>query len=117
MSEILGSKEILIIIDALDECGLSRFGEEGSRGSLLETIKRLSQLSRKVKIFITSRQEADIRNKLQEINLECINLFEANASYDIEMYIASQKGNLKQGLCEALSDAKTVNMLVEMLGL
>ncbi|KAJ7936136.1 hypothetical protein B0H13DRAFT_1699421 [Mycena leptocephala] len=50
----------VVVIDALDECG-GRQQDTSSLEKLLETLSRWQSLSTQVKIFVTSRDEGDIR--------------------------------------------------------
>ncbi|EIN08621.1 hypothetical protein PUNSTDRAFT_134998 [Punctularia strigosozonata HHB-11173 SS5] len=69
------SGPILVVIDALDECG-----SEGERGELLEFLARLDELPENFRFLITSRPEPDICEAL------------TNASTVQHMDISSQDG-------------------------
>lgn len=79
-----GFRRITIFIDALDECGESRIG------ALLDTLVSLVSLSKGsvIKIFVTSRDEPMIRNRLQEFPQVFIQ--HEDITRDIEVYIASE---------------------------
>lgn len=82
----------VIVIDGLDECG----GLEGHvspfRQRLLATLVKWSALPKRFKLFVTSRDEEDIRNRLlsagtQSFVLHTGNDVNAVALEDIEIYL------------------------------
>ncbi|KAG8708015.1 hypothetical protein FRC09_001488, partial [Ceratobasidium sp. 395] len=83
------SGTLVIVVDAIDECGTSE-----SRVELLRCLVELSQLASWLKVLITSRPNDEIRQVLesQKERVESRNLFaEAKASVtrDIKAYIQS----------------------------
>jgi hypothetical protein len=82
---------IVVVVDGLDECGL-----DGSpqRKFLLRTLKDWSRLPPAFKLLVTSRDEHDIHNSLQNISQHVVlptgELAEPEASHDISFFF--QKG-------------------------
>ncbi|KAJ3093575.1 hypothetical protein HK100_006543 [Physocladia obscura] len=80
------NKKILLIIDALDECG--RPGDIG-RANLLRTIKDdCLSLPKGIKLFVTSRPELDIVEALECIGPDQMSVREQLAIEDICTYLS-----------------------------
>jgi hypothetical protein len=81
----------VIVVDALDECGPDGSPE---RKLLLRTLKDWSRLPASFKLLVTSRDEHDIRQSLQNINqhigLPTGELVELEASNDISLFFRCQ---------------------------
>ncbi|KLO15480.1 hypothetical protein SCHPADRAFT_263459 [Schizopora paradoxa] len=61
-SESVSSRRILVVVDALDECGIH---SQDERSTFLDTVVSWSkELPRTCKLLVTSRPEADIEGKL-----------------------------------------------------
>ncbi|KAH7920290.1 hypothetical protein BV22DRAFT_1074193 [Leucogyrophana mollusca] len=86
MSQITFSGPIVIVVDALDECGGQRV-----RKDILEAImEEMANFPRFVKLFLVSRYEMDIRSHLERCCLpKSINDVDGTAR-DILNYIAAQ---------------------------
>ena len=79
-----------IILDALDECP-KRIGTPSPRESVLSLVEWLTGLGYpNVHVCVTSRPEADIKAKLQNLASHCVSLHdESGQQEDINNYIAS----------------------------
>ncbi|ORY29213.1 hypothetical protein BCR33DRAFT_857744 [Rhizoclosmatium globosum] len=76
------TKTILLVIDALDECKFEL------RSSLLDILQVWSRaLPPYVKLFVTSRPEQDIFDRLQEINSTELTTTSNDNQYDIELVV------------------------------
>lgn len=80
---------LFLVLDALDECSLDQ------RGEILEVLHGLISLGRShgchVKLFITSREEPDIKRALTTFPMIAIAAEKVNA--DIEAYIVYRMGS------------------------
>jgi len=77
--ELTSQNGIAIVIDALDEC------EE--RDSILDSLRKLSVQGRYLKILLSSRDEADIRENLSEFPRMRLETASASLAGDIDHYI------------------------------
>ena len=55
----------VIVVDALDECPMRSLRPSRRRQSVLDGLHRFSQLSSRIKFIVTSREDSDIRNVLE----------------------------------------------------
>jgi Cdc6-like AAA superfamily ATPase len=76
------STKIVLILDALDECGA-----EPERGDLLEALEELVKRSNNLRLFVTSRKESDIERSLKPIFNHLISLQENVVQSDIDVYV------------------------------
>jgi hypothetical protein len=83
----------VVVIDALDECGSPK-----ERRELVQAVLRLSSMTPWIKVFLTSRGEAEIHKAVLGASNQCvvsdINL-EDQVNHDIELYISSQSDELE----------------------
>jgi hypothetical protein len=70
---------LVVVIDGLDECG-------ASNGASLITTLATSLAHHPIKLFVTSRNEADITNALRDIPHTPIKLQEIGVSEDVRLY-------------------------------
>jgi hypothetical protein len=81
---------LVIIIDALDECSSSD-STSASRGILLQTLKKWTQLPKIFKLFVIARYESDIANCLDDISqhivLQTGNKATPQTSQDIQFFL------------------------------
>jgi hypothetical protein len=77
--DIVRPETLVIVIDGLDECDISY------RASLLETLVTTLGYHR-IKLLVTSRNEADIANAFRYITHRAIKLQEIEASADVRLY-------------------------------
>ncbi|KAK5998063.1 hypothetical protein PT974_00434 [Cladobotryum mycophilum] len=86
LSELVNSyPRTVLILDALDECGLE------ARVTLADTLRSLvEEAKRSVKVFIASRKEADIEESLNSQNLVEIDAIDNKD--DIRRYIEEEMG-------------------------
>jgi hypothetical protein len=106
--DVGGSEPLLIVIDGLDECGAS------SGASLVKAL--IGSLSHHpVKLFVASRNEADIADMLRDLPHCAIQLQEISVSADVRLY---WERNLDQ-LCyrKRLSDWRPMIALDELVRL
>jgi tRNA A37 threonylcarbamoyladenosine biosynthesis protein TsaE len=83
----------VVVIDALDECGSPK-----ERRELVQAVLRLSSMTPWIKVFLTSRGEAEIHKVVSEASNQCIVRDinrEDQADQDIERYIVSQSDELE----------------------
>jgi hypothetical protein len=101
---------LVIVIDGLDECGVS----DGV--SILSTLVK-SLAHHPIKLFVTSRNEADIVRSLRSIPHVAIELQEVGVSGDVQLYWESNLDELCYRKC--LPDWRSVvslRRLVELTG-
>jgi ankyrin repeat protein/archaellum biogenesis ATPase FlaH len=80
-----------VIIDALDECPGS---EDGERGDVLDVLKQLKTLeAHNLSIFVASRPEADIKEKMKDICDFDTDIQSASVDEDIRQYVRSCLSN------------------------
>jgi hypothetical protein len=77
--DIARPETLVVVIDALDECGSS----EGA--SLLKALVS-SFANHPIKLFATSRNEGDIANAFRDVDHDSIKLQEIEASGDVRLY-------------------------------
>lgn len=86
----------IIIIDALDECGTSK-----DQVNLVNSILSMSHATPWIKVFVTSRDEPDIREAFTHSDCFSSNINdEKYVDRDIELYIQSKVKELKLKLAE-----------------
>lgn len=90
MSVAEDSKEVFLIIDALDECPKSK--RPDVIGLILKVISSLPC----AKVFITSRRELDIARAFEH-HSSTIQVRADNIAADIERYVCSEVTKLRQG--------------------
>jgi hypothetical protein len=82
----------VVVIDGLDECGSLK-----ERQELVQAVLQLSSMTSWIKVFLTSRSEAEIRKAISGASSQCV-VREINAQnevdQDIELYISSQSKDL-----------------------
>jgi ankyrin repeat domain-containing protein 50 len=78
--------EVLLLIDALDECP----EDEDVRLEMMECLMRLSQKAINVKIFVTSRELPDIRQSMARLGAAPIAAAAKSVNEDIQQYTAAQ---------------------------
>jgi hypothetical protein len=86
--------EVYLVFDALDEC------PEQEREEVLgfiTSILTLESTSCRVKVFATSRPEADISDAFEKHNVPTIRILAENVKSDIETYTRSQVEILRKG--------------------
>ncbi|KAJ4478358.1 WD40 repeat-like protein [Lentinula aciculospora] len=106
-------KPVIIIIDALDECGSQEQNEP--REKLLSLLMNNSQdLPKNFHIFVTTRLESDVITYIERfptsIQVQYMNRI-SNTNEDIYKYVCNQmmntgsrRGMLKEGQCKILAD-------------
>jgi len=83
---------IVVIVDALDECG-----DEDIREPLLECLARISRLPIWFKVLVTSRPERDIRKYLGQLaNVHEVNTSGEDSTSDIRAYTEDQVTTLRR---------------------
>jgi len=81
--ELTKERPAIIVIDALDEC------QRGTRSELLDGLDRILQESEHlVKVFVSSRQDSDIRNHFRKTPK--LEIAARENSQDIKNYITSE---------------------------
>jgi len=89
LSKCPPSQFVVIVLDALDECGSS-----ASRKHLLHTLQRWAQLSKNCKLLVTSRAESDIKRCFatgaQHIELKTGTLVNKETSEDVSKFLTSE---------------------------
>ncbi|KIM32662.1 hypothetical protein M408DRAFT_41207, partial [Serendipita vermifera MAFF 305830] len=93
--ETLTGSPPVVIMDALDECGGLDGQRSDHRRSLLRTLRDWSRLPRKFKLFVTSRDESDIRRLFSTTDHHVVEVLtgesvEAQSSEDIEKFLRSR---------------------------
>ncbi|KAL7273947.1 hypothetical protein RUND412_003174 [Rhizina undulata] len=76
------SERTIIIIDALDEC------KKGTRCELLDALQELRSSTEGLKFFITSRNDDDIRNELEDES--DVYIQPSDNSRDIELFVVTE---------------------------
>jgi hypothetical protein len=66
---------IIIVIDALDECGGSEGQASTGRKGLIRNLRRWSKLSKKCKVLVSSRDEADIARGFSSIEHTLVEIY------------------------------------------
>jgi ankyrin repeat domain-containing protein 50 len=79
----VATKEIYLVIDALDECPIS------NRNRLLKFIQMLAKC-KQLRLFLTSRMEHDIEVGLDEMDLLTVDLTESLVGSDLAIYIRNR---------------------------
>jgi hypothetical protein len=108
--DVVRPETLVILIDGLDECGAS------SGASLLATLVQ-SLAHHPIKLFVTSRNEADIVRTLHDIPHAPIKLQEIGVSGDVQLYWESNLDELCRHI--RLADWRSVvsiERLVELTG-
>jgi hypothetical protein len=86
--------EVYLVFDALDECPEP---EREEVLGLITGILTLKSTSCRVKVFATSRPEADISDAFEKHNVPTIKILAENVKSDIETYTRSQVEILRNG--------------------
>ncbi|TPX38086.1 hypothetical protein SmJEL517_g00124 [Synchytrium microbalum] len=82
---------VVVVVDALDECGRA---DSDPRRELLQLLAQWSQLPPFIKLFITSRPDPDIVRILTPLEPRVLELSEAHNLEDIEQYAKYQMAAL-----------------------
>jgi hypothetical protein len=110
------SDSVIVVVDALDECGDA---DSTQRKILLRTLKNWSRLSPKFKIFVTSRPEHDINYCLSDISQQAIlhtgDLVESESSHDISLFFHSRFTELRMRDFPSLSSTWPGKVMVDAL--
>jgi len=89
LSKCPPSQLVVVVIDALDECGSS-----ASRKQLLHTLQRWKELSRNCKLLVTSRAESDIKRcfdtGIKHIELKTGTLVNRETSEDVSKFLTNE---------------------------
>ena len=87
------SKPILVVLDALDECGL-----QNSRRALLQVLEdKLSTLPANFRFLITSRPEEDITSSLSYLSeIRTARLDNYNGTNDVHLYICTKLDKMRE---------------------
>jgi len=90
------SQLVVIVVDALDECGSS-----ASRKQLLHTLQRWTVLARNCKLLVTSRAESDIKRCLDagtlHIELKTGALVNKETSDDVSKFLTGELARIAEG--------------------
>jgi len=90
------SKLVVIVLDALDECGSS-----ASRRQLLCTLQRWTMLAKNCKLLVTSRAESDIKRCLDagtlHIELKTGALVNKETSDDVSKFLTGELARIAEG--------------------
>jgi len=90
------SKLVVIVLDALDECGSS-----ASRKQLLCTLQRWTMLAKNCKLLVTSRAESDIKRCLDactlHIELKTGTLVNKETSDDVCKFLTGELARIAEG--------------------
>ena len=93
------SQLVVIILDALDECGSSV-----SRKQLLCTLQRWSMLAKNCKLLVTSRAESDIKRCLNSGTMQCLHielktgsLVNKETSDDVSKFLVGEFTRIAEG--------------------
>ena len=107
-----GYQEVFLIIDALDECPMSK------RPHIIEFITNVASSLPRAKIFITSRRESDIVRAFESSRTPTIQIRAENVAADIERYVCNEVEKLRQGyhgkkllLNSSASERRIINTL------
>jgi hypothetical protein len=107
---------VVVVVDALDECGL-----DGSpqRKLLLRTLKDWSRLPTAFKLLVTSRDEHDIHKSLQHISQHAVlptgELVEPEASNDINLFFRIRFAEITENYPDSLSPSWPEVATIELL--
>lgn len=107
---------VVVVIDALDECGL-----DGSRqrNFLLRTLQDWSHLPTSFKLLVTGRDEHDIRKSLQNISQHVVlptgELVELDASNDISLFFRIKFAEIAGSYPDLLSPSWPEVAKIELL--
>ncbi|KAJ3047393.1 hypothetical protein HK097_011574, partial [Rhizophlyctis rosea] len=82
----MGDRNLIIVLDALDECGTPGSRD---RGDFLSALGN-AVLPRKVKLLVTSRPEVDIRQELKKFDPYMIELNEERSMADLFLFAESR---------------------------
>ncbi|KAL6872864.1 hypothetical protein J3F83DRAFT_731217 [Trichoderma novae-zelandiae] len=103
------SPDLLIVIDALDECGL-----EGSMRTLINILSKAQHTKNpRLKFFLTSRPELPIRLGFEDISGKYDNMLLAVVStptieHDIELFMRHQLDTIKQDYNKSVSQHRKI---------
>lgn len=75
-----------LLLDAIDECP----EEDDNRNDTMECLTQISQRSKRVKIFATSRELLDIRECMTKLEATVIPIVTTSVDLDIRQYLATQ---------------------------
>ncbi|KAI5363077.1 hypothetical protein Slin15195_G104540 [Septoria linicola] len=81
--------DTVVLIDALDECP----GTSISQHKLLQHLERLAASTRKLRLFVTSRDELLIRATMTAIQATTISIEIAKTNHDIERFVSQEFDN------------------------
>jgi ankyrin repeat domain-containing protein 50 len=84
-------QEVLMIIDALDEC------PKDSRYKILGFLSSVANSLPCAKIFVTSRRERDIEEAFMKLNTPIIEIEAGSVAADISSYVRSEIKRLRDG--------------------
>lgn len=86
LSCVASSDELLIVLDALDEC----LETDEARRKMLDCLERLSRKGSKLRIFATSRELWDIKECMDSLGAETVPTSTRAVNADIGKYVASE---------------------------
>jgi hypothetical protein len=93
LSKCPSSQLVVVVLDALDECG--------SRKQLLRTLQRWRGLSKNCKLLVTSRTESDIQRCFDtgtlHIELQTGALVNEETSQDVSKFLAGEFARISEG--------------------
>ncbi|PTB66799.1 hypothetical protein BBK36DRAFT_1198452 [Trichoderma citrinoviride] len=104
------SSDLLIVIDALDECGL-----EASMRTLINILSKAQQTKNpRLKFFLTSRPELPIRLGFEDISGQYDNMLLAVVStptieHDIELFMRHQLDTIKQDYNKSVTQHRKIS--------
>ena len=83
---VTSSDEVLVALDALDECPET----DEARRSMLDRLERLSEKGSKLRIFATSRRLWDVEECMHSLGAEVVSTGTPPVDADIGKYVASE---------------------------
>ncbi|PAV17956.1 nucleotide-binding-oligomerization-domain like receptor [Pyrrhoderma noxium] len=108
----INSKSILIVLDALDECGSRQ-----TRATLIRVLRdKLPSLPPNYRFLITSRPEFDIQSLFHSPQFEVVRLEEHDGREDVRKYINSSLSELQQIKMVSFEDEEEMEEMGSALG-
>ena len=96
-SDIPDGRLPIIVIDALDECGGLDGPRSKHRRGLVRTLRTWSQLPKKFKLIVTSRDESDIKELFSKTNHHRIDILAERSPEDIQKLFTEQLREIAAG--------------------
>jgi hypothetical protein len=110
ISELEKTSRTYVIIDGIDECS------DDDREDVLEAIRTISSYPQGIiKLFVSSRADADLRSTFEGGKFEQLPLFAESIGLDISSYIHGTVGNMVTEGQLVVSDKDLIDEIISAL--